>query len=76
MLNVTNIIWIDQNIDSPIDKIYSKELETIDSSNLKLFKAIDEAIVYLKEIKFEETKVIISGRFFEGFVKKIQRKYK
>ena len=72
MSNASNIIWIDQNVHSQNREIYVKELESIKTAKLKLFTAIDEAIIYLKEIKFEDTKVIVSGRFFEGFVRKFQ----
>jgi len=72
MSNTSNIIWIDQNVHSQSSEIYTKELESIKTSTLKLLTTIDEAIIYLKEIKFEDTKVIISGRYFEEFVKKFQ----
>ena len=39
-------------------------------------KNIDEAIIYLKEISFEETKVIISGRLFDEFIKSFREKIK
>ena len=76
MTNVTNIIWIERDVDSQSCKAYSQDLEKIKSSNMKLFKTIEEAIVYLKEIRFEETKVIIGGKFFEGFVKKFRENIK
>ena len=76
MTNVTNIIWIERDVDNQSCKAYSQDLEKIKSSNMKLFKTIEEAIVYLKEIRFEETKVIIGGKFFEGFVKKFRENIK
>ena len=64
-----NVIWIDEEVDSCLNKIYSKELESMNSFNVKLFKKVLEAINYLKTIKFEETKIIISGRLYSEFVK-------
>lgn len=72
MSNASNIIWIDKNVHSQSSEIYAKELESIKTANLKLFTTIKEGIIYLKEIKFEDTKVIVSGSFFEGFVRKFQ----
>ena len=66
---MSNVIWIDEDVDSCINKIYSKELESMLLFKVKLFKKVIEAINYLKTIKFEETKIIISGRLYSEFVK-------
>ena len=55
-----NAIWLDQNIDSVNNSLYAKEIESLTQFKLKLFKNVDAAINYLKTIKFEETKIIIS----------------
>ena len=65
-------IWIDENIDNEENTKYSKELELIGLLNLRLFKEIDKAIIYMKYIEFQETKVIISGRLYSQFVKKFK----
>ena len=67
-----NIIWIDQNANSPSSKIYSDELEKIKSAKVKIFNNIDEAITYMKEIRFKETRVIVSGRLYSELVTKFQ----
>ena len=72
MSKLINIIWIDQNVNSKSFDLYAKDLEAIPSSKLKLLKNTDEAITYLKEIKFEETFVITSGRLYTEFVEKFK----
>ena len=66
---IKNVIWIDQNIDNINNTLYAKEIESMNLFNFKTFKNIDEAIIYLKNIKFEETKIIVSGRFYGEFVR-------
>ena len=66
---MSNVIWIDEDVDSCLNEIYSKELESMNSLNVKLFKKVIEAINYLKTIKFEQTKIIVSGRLYSEFVK-------
>ena len=60
----SNIIWIDEN---KINK-YIKDVESIDGLEIKLFLKVNKAIKYMKKIKFEETKVIISDKLFSEFV--------
>ena len=63
-----NIIWIDQNIENKENKNYSKELESL--KLLKhIFKNVEDAIECIKEIKFKEVKIIISGKLYQEFVK-------
>ena len=64
-----NVIWIDAEVDSCLNKIYSKELESMNSLKVKLCKNVPEAINYLKTIQFEETKIIVSGRLYSELVK-------
>lgn len=68
-----NVIWIDQNVDNVINKLYVKEIESMNLFKFKTFKIIDDAINYLKEIKFEETKIIISGRFYSELCKHLKK---
>ena len=65
---MSNIIWLDENVDIILNKIYSKELESMISFKVKLFKTVLESINYLKTIQFEETKIIVSGRLYSEFV--------
>ena len=62
------IIWIDINLDNQENSQYTKELESIKILKLKLFKKVYEAIIYMKTIKFEETKIIVSGSLYSELV--------
>ena len=63
-----NIIWIDQKIENKENTDYSKELESLKLLKHK-FKNVEDAFEYIKEIKFKEVKIIISGRLYKEFVK-------
>ena len=75
-INVVNVIWIDKNIDNKENTGYTKILKEYNVIKLNLFNHVDEAINYMETIKFEETKVIISGRLYNELVKKFQQKLK
>jgi len=68
--NPNIIIWIDPNIDNKENQQYSKYLKSI--SNFKGYKNIYDAIEDLKTIKFEETKIILSGKLYIDFIKKFK----
>ena len=69
---ISNVIWIDPNIDSEENEEYQENLKKA-KCKLKCFKKVDEAIKYLKTIKFEETKVIISGKSYIEFALSFQK---
>ena len=58
----SNLIWIDTNIDNKENSEYKQILTSINSIRLKTFKNIELAIKFMKEIEYQETKIIISGR--------------
>ena len=64
-----NIIWIDPNINNDENKEYSKKLKSMNMGSVGLFTEIGESIDYLKKIKFNDTKIIISGRLYSDFIK-------
>ena len=55
------LIWIDSNIHNEKNTNYIKEIQSTFIMNIKLFTNVKEAINYIKEIRFESMKVIISG---------------
>ena len=65
----SNVIWIDANLDNKENTCYIKELKTFSSIRLILCKNIDESIYHLKNIYFQDTKIIVSGRLYSGFIK-------
>ena len=60
---ITHVIWIDPNIDSEENEDYQEDLKKT-KCKLKCFKKEDEAIKYIKTIKFKETKIIINGKSY------------
>ena len=67
-----NVIWIDTNIDNEENKFYCKSLGLMDSLIVKLFNNVNEAIEYMKQIKFQETKIIVSGRLYSDLIIKFK----
>ena len=68
-LNKSTIIWIDPNVRNKENLSYINELTSIESIEPKTFTNIQESINYIKSIKFEEIKIIISSRYYSPFVK-------
>ena len=62
------IIWIDQKIYNDENKGYIKELEELGHKNIRLFQKVSDAIDYIKSIRFEETKIIVSGSLFSELI--------
>ena len=72
---ITNVIWIDPKIQNEENTEYKKELEKIGNIKLKCFVKVNDAINHLKTIKFQETKIIISGKVFFRICSIVSRKY-
>ena len=68
----SQILWIDAYVENQENSSYIKELESRNSSKVTTFKNTFEAIKFMEKIKYEETKVIISGRLYPEFVKKFK----
>ena len=68
------VVWIDSNINNKENRGYILELKESESFNvLELFKNVDEAILYMKQIKFNTTIVIVSGRLYSELVEKFKK---
>ena len=65
----SKVIWIDANIENEENTTYIDELESSFSVKITPCKNVYTAINKLKEIKFIETKVIISGKLYNEFVR-------
>ena len=64
-----NVIWIDENFENDEYKGYLNELISL-GYNVQCFKNVDDGFNLVKSIKFESTKIIISGKFYVNFIKK------
>ena len=70
------VIWIDPNIYNEQNIEYIKELKEKNSFKLNLYNKVEDAIKYLKKLKFEETKVIVSGRLYAEFFTSFRKNLK
>ena len=75
-MNISNVIWIDENIDNEENTQHVKELKSFPSLKVREFKEIDETINYMKSIGFEETKVIINDTLYSSFIIKFKENIK
>ena len=66
------LIWIDTNIHNNQNAQYTKEIHKFKFLKIKVFENIKEAINYIKEIKFESTKIIISGELYSEFLNSLK----
>ena len=66
--NISNIIWVDPNIDNAENKRYVKDLERYSYLKVKCFKDIKDALDEIKKIKFQETNIILSGKVYFEFI--------
>ena len=66
------IIWIDENIDKEEYEDYKKELKALEYIKLDYFETIENGINCLKNIEFEKTKIIISGKLYINFITKFK----
>ena len=69
---MSNVIWIDPNIDNEENTKYIKELQDINCFNIRYFKNVVDAIKLIKSIRFIETNIIISGSLYSEFVEKFK----
>ena len=60
-----NILWIDPDVYKPVNITFLSKLPLITKS----FEKINKSIEYLKKIRFQETKIIISGKLYSEFIK-------
>jgi len=66
--NPENVIWIDPNVDNDENTGYVKELNSL-GYDVKCYKTVDDGMEKVKSIKFEDTKIIISGKLYIQFIK-------
>lgn len=71
MAIISNVIWINPFMDDDENIKFIKELENTEKYlRIRCFKKIEEAIDYIKSIRFEETKIIVNGESYIQFIEK------
>ena len=66
--NIIYIIWIDLNIYKKENSYYLKELKQIKNTIIYCFIGVMDALRFIKNIKFSETNIIISGSLYTEFI--------
>ena len=71
----TNIVWIDQNVNSKENQIYLNLNDIKEFKNYEIFTFIkvDEGINFLKKLRYTCTYIIVSGRLFLDFIKSFKQ---
>ena len=68
MVVISNVFWIDSNVDNKENSGYLKELKNYKYLKINCFKDVKEAVNKIKTIEFEETTIIVSGRLYIKFI--------
>ena len=71
-MKITQVIWIDPAIDSFSNQLFQR-LNIKGSIKIKECINVFEALYYMKHIKFEETKIIVSGNFILNLLKYLKK---
>ena len=63
-----NIFWIDENIEDEKYKNFLGQLNSLEYSKVIPLKKVEESIIYLKDIHFGKTKIIVNGNLYSNFI--------
>jgi hypothetical protein len=71
----TNIVWIDQNVNSKENQSYlnSKVVKEFKNYEIFTFIKVDEGINFLKKLRYTCTYIILSGRLFLNFIESFKQ---
>ena len=72
MVIISNIVWIDEDIDKGENINYVNCLKSIGYLRVRCFTKIDKAITHLKYIEFQDTKIIITENLYNDFKQKFE----
>ena len=67
-MEASHIIWVDGQINSESNTKYKIQLELLGNFKIKYFLDVNEAMTYIKSIKYEETFIIVSGRLHTDLI--------
>ena len=70
--NKLEIIWIDQNITNNENQGYIKELKSNNIHNIHQYTDMNKAIELIKNIRFIETIIIVSGSYLPELIKQFK----
>ena len=70
------VIWIDPQIDNEENTEYASKFKSMNFLSIKLYKNVNDAIIFMKTIHFEETKIIVSGKLFPELIRSFKENEK
>ena len=70
---ISNVIFIDPNLDEQKYAKFIKELNSIGSLKVRFCKNVNKAITLLTLVEFQEIKVIISDKLYDEFLLKFKQ---
>ena len=73
---ISNIIWIEPNVDNEENKYYLKELKNIKDTKVSCYKNVKDALILIKKIKFSETNIIVNRSLYSEFIQKFEENVK
>jgi len=73
MVMLTNVIWISSRENNDIVKEYLKELESSKYYKINLYNSIEESLNKIKNIRFEETIIVVDGNIYIKFIEIFQK---
>ena len=68
-----NIIWISLNKNNTTISAYLKELENSKYYKINIYNSLEESINQIKNIRFEETIIVVDGSIFIKFIEMFQQ---
>ena len=72
MAIISNLLWIDPQLDNEQKNKYLNRLESLRYFKVKFYKNIEESINEIKKIEFEETIIIINENSYIKFISKFK----
>ena len=76
MAEDSKIFWIDENINNKENIQYRKELEFLGFSEVKIYDNVFEAFLEIKEVEWQAPYIIINGKLYNEFVKRLKENLK
>ena len=64
----TNILWIDQNVNTNENKIYRNLISDFKNYEIFTFETIVDGLAFIKQLRYTPTYLILSGKLFFDFI--------
>ena len=64
----TNILWIDQNVNTNENKIYRNLISDFKNYEIFTFETIVDGLAFIKQLRYTPTYLMLSGELFFDFI--------